>query len=431
MTIEELYSIFNKYPKISIDSRSISKDCLFFALKGERFNGNQFAKKAIEDGAAYAIIDEKEFAIEPRCILVDDTLKTLQLLANYHRKFLKTPILAITGTNGKTTTKELVSSVLKQKYNLVFTQGNLNNHIGVPLTLLSLKSDTEFGVIEMGANHQGEINALCEIAEPDYGLITNIGKAHLEGFGSFENIIKTKSELYDFLKENKGVIFYNAANPILADCLKEVNTDFVSYGNIKGSNVNGEVEKSNPFVHVEVHEKNNHYTINTNLIGNYNLENILAAVCIGNYFGIDSLKIKNAIENYVPSNNRSQLIRSAKNTIYLDAYNANPTSIAASLSNFIELDVKSKCVILGDMLELGSDAVKEHENVIKMLQKYDFNTVILVGEIYSKLMTPDHFLKFINVSQAILWLEKNKIHNSNVLVKGSRGIQLERIVDYL
>jgi len=431
MKIEDLYNIYRKNPKISIDSRIISKDCLFFALKGDRFNGNQFALKALEDGAAYAVIDEKEYGTDPRCLFVDDTLKTLQLLANYHRKFLKFPILAITGTNGKTTTKELISAVLKQKYNLVCTQGNLNNHIGVPLTLLSMKTETEFGVVEMGANHQFEIKSLCEIAEPDYGLITNVGKAHLEGFVTFENIIKTKTELYDFLNKNNGVIFYNASNPFLTDCLKKVNCKLVSYGNITGSKVNGAVKTLNPFVSVDVHERNDQYIIDTNLIGKYNLENILAAVCIGNYFGIDSSKIKNAIENYVPSNNRSQLIRTAKNTIYMDAYNANPTSIAASLSNFIELDVKSKCVILGDMLELGSDAFKEHENVIKMLQKNDFKTVILVGEIYSKLMTPDHYLRFVNVSQAILWLEKNKIHNSNVLVKGSRGIQLERIVDYL
>jgi len=431
MKIEDLYNIYRKNPKISIDSRIISKDCLFFALKGDRFNGNQFALKALEDGAAYAVIDEKEYATDPRCLLVDDTLKTLQLLANYHRKFLNFPILAITGTNGKTTTKELISAVLKQKYNTVYTQGNLNNHIGVPLTLLTMNAETEFGVVEMGANHQFEIKSLCEIAEPDYGLITNVGKAHLEGFGTFENIIKTKTELYDFLNKNNGVIFYNASNPFLTDRVKMVNSKLVSYGNIKGSKVNGAVKTSNPFVCVDVYEKDFKYTIDTNLIGNYNLENILAAVCIGDFFGIENSKIKNAIENYQPSNNRSQLIRSDKNTIYMDAYNANPTSIAASLSNFIELKVKSKCIILGDMLELGSDAVKEHEIVIKMLQRNDFKTVILVGEIYSKLKTPENYCKFKNVDQAISWLEKNRIVDSNILIKGSRGIKLEKIVEYL
>ncbi|MGE0090513.1 MAG: UDP-N-acetylmuramoyl-tripeptide--D-alanyl-D-alanine ligase [Bacteroidales bacterium] len=431
MIIEDLYTIYKKYPVISIDSRNIRKDCLFFALKGDRFDGNQFAKKAIEDGAAYAIIDDKTHATDTRCILVDDTLKTLQKLANYHRKKLNIPILAITGTNGKTTTKELVASVLKQKYKTVFTQGNLNNHIGVPLTLLSMNVNTEFGVVEMGANHQFEIKALCEIAEPNYGLITNIGKAHLEGFGSFENIIKTKTELYDYINRNSGILFYNGENPILANSIKSFTSKSVYFGNIEGSAIKGSVTNTNPFIQLEIIENNRVYNISTNIIGDYNRENILASICIGNYFGIESDKIKQAIESYVPSNNRSQLIQSLKNTIFMDAYNANPTSVAASLVNFIALQAENKCIILGDMLELGSESVKEHENVLTMLQNDSFAKVILVGKIFSGLNIPKEYTKFENTEQLISWLRNNQIMNFTILIKGSRGIQLERIVEYL
>ncbi|OFX83828.1 MAG: UDP-N-acetylmuramoyl-tripeptide--D-alanyl-D-alanine ligase [Bacteroidetes bacterium GWF2_33_16] len=431
MQIEQLYDVFIKHPIISIDSRIISKDCLFFALKGDRFNGNQFAEKAIEIGAAYAIIDEIEYAKNSRFILVKNVLETLQELANYHRKKLKVPILAITGTNGKTTTKELVSSVLKQKYRLIYTQGNLNNHIGVPLTLLSMKDDTEFGVVEMGANHMNEIMQLCKIAEPDFGLITNIGKAHLEGFGSFENIIKTKSELYNYLNNSGGTIFYNAENSILSELVKSANTKIIPYGDNNNSSATGIITASNPFINAKITQGDNTNDISTKLIGNYNLENILAAVCVGTYFGVKNELIGKAIENYIPSNNRSQFIKSKLNNIFLDAYNANPTSIEASLLNFIEMKVENKCLILGDMLELGSEAVKEHERVLEIIKDSNFQKIILVGDVFSKINSPANYFKFINVNQTILWLEKNKIVNSNVLIKGSRGIQLERIVDYL
>lgn len=431
METKQLYDIFLRYPIITTDSRFVKKDSLFFALKGDKFNGNQFADKAIENGAAYVVIDEAGFAKDSRYILVQDALKALQDLANFHRKKLNIPILAITGTNGKTTTKELVSSVLRQRYNLVYTQGNLNNHIGVPLTLLSMNSSTEFGVIEMGANHQFEIKTLCEIAEPNYGLITNIGKAHLEGFGSFENIIKTKCELYDFLNSNGGTIFYNADNSILKKQLESVVANKISYGISTDLRINGNVKDAKPFLIVEINQDEYKYDVSTNLIGNYNLENIVAAVCVGNYFGVDSNQIKSALEGYVPSNNRSQFIKSKHNNIYLDAYNANPTSIRASLQNFMELKVENKCLILGDMLELGFEAEAEHLKVLRFIEESDFQKVILVGEIFSRLKSFDKYIKFSNVSQAIFWLEKNKIHNSNVLVKGSRGIQLERIVEYL
>jgi UDP-N-acetylmuramoyl-tripeptide--D-alanyl-D-alanine ligase len=431
MLIEELYSLFIKHPDVSIDSRNIRKKCLYFALKGDRFDGNQFAKKAIEDGAVYAIIDDKTFATDNRCLLVDDTLKTLQLLANYHRKKLNIPIFAITGTNGKTTTKELVASVLKQKYNTVFTQGNLNNHIGVPLTLLSMNANTEFGVVEMGANHQFEIKELCEIAEPNYGLITNIGKAHLEGFGSFENIIKTKCELYDFLEIHGGTIFYNAENIILREKLETVDVKRIPYGTSKELKINGNVNNARPFLSVELQQNENKYIVSTNLIGSYNLENIVAAVCVGDYFRVESIQIKKALEDYVPSNNRSQLIRSKNNNIYLDAYNANPTSLRASLQNFKELELENKYLILGDMLELGLDAEKEHINILRFVEEADFHKVILVGEVFSKLKSSANYIKFPTVSQAKIWLEKNKIYSSNILIKGSRGIQLERLVEYL
>ena len=431
MQIEQLYELFLNHPVITIDSRIVSKGCLFFALKGDHFNGNQFASKAIENGAAFAIIDDNKFANDSRFIIVDDVLQTLQKLANYHRKKLKIPVLAITGTNGKTTTKELISAVLKQKYKLTYTQGNLNNHIGVPLTLLSMKSDTEFAIIEMGANHMYEIKLLCEIAEPDYGLITNIGKAHLEGFGSFENIIKTKVELYDFVDSVGGTLFYNAENPILNEKVKNISTKSVFYGNVDNSNCMASIGSANPFVTLEIKQNNTKYAIQTKLIGNYNLENILAAVCIGTHFGVKQDLIKIAIESYTPTNNRSQFIQSNTNTIFLDAYNSNPTSLKASLLNFLELKVEHRSLILGDMLELGSDAEKEHENIIEIIEKQQFERVILVGGIFSKINAPPTFVRFTNVSQAILWLEKNRINNSNILIKGSRGIQLERIVEYL
>jgi UDP-N-acetylmuramoyl-tripeptide--D-alanyl-D-alanine ligase len=431
METKELYAIFKRYPLIITDSRLVKKDSLFFALKGEKFNGNKFADNAINSGAAYVIVDEIEYVKDSRYILVKDTLKALQDLANYHRRLLKIQLLAITGTNGKTTTKELVSVVLKQKFNLVYTQGNLNNHIGVPLTLLSMNTDTEFGVVEMGANHQYEIKALCEIAEPNYGLITNIGKAHLEGFGSFENIIKTKCELYDFLNKKNGTVFYNADNSILRGQIESATNNKISYGTSTDLNINGKVKSATPFLTVEINQDEFKYNVSTHLVGSYNLENIIAAICVGNYFGVDSNHIKNALEEYVPSNNRSQFIKSKFNNIYLDAYNANPTSIRASLQNFMELDVKNKCLILGDMLELGEEAHGEHCEVLKFIETADFQRVILVGEMFSKIKSSDKYVKFTNISQAISWLEENKIYNSNVLVKGSRGIQLERIVEYL
>lgn len=431
MQIDQLYKIYIEHSAVITDSRQVTNGCLFFALKGNQYNGNQYAEKAIENGAAYAIIDEAEYAKDSRFILVDNTLETLQKLANHHRKELKIPILAITGTNGKTTTKELVSHVLMNKFNLVYTKGNLNNHIGVPLTLLSMTTETQFGVVEMGANHPFEIKKLCEIAEPDFGLITNIGKAHLEGFASFENIIKTKAELYDFLNETNGTIFYNSKNPILSEKVKKLKLSLIPYGDGLNSYTKGNILHSDPFLSLTVTRGDNEFVINTQLVGVYNFENVLASVCVGNYFGIEPYMIKNSIENYTPSNNRSQFIKSQTNTIFLDAYNANPTSIEASLLNFMSLNSENKCIILGDMLELGKDSESEHENVIRLIEEGNFSKIILVGETFFRIHTPKNYLKFPAVNLAINWISENKITNSTILIKGSRGIQLERIVEFL
>lgn len=431
MDIKYLHEIFLKHPDISTDSRNIKNNGLFFALKGDKFNGNQFADKAIENGAAYAIIDEGEFAIDDRYILVENVLITLQKLANYHRKYLNIPIVAITGSNGKTTSKELISSVLQKKFNMVFTKGNLNNHIGVPLTLLSMTEKTEFGVVEMGANHQLEIKTLCEIAEPNFGIITNIGRAHLEGFGSFENIIKTKCELYDFLNSNNGVVFYNSDNAILKNRADALHIKTIKYGSSNDSFVDGRIIGQAPFIKVEIDINKSKSAIDTNLIGDYNLENILAAFCIGIYFQIDKEKIISAIQSYIPSNNRSQFLKTKTNNIYLDAYNANPSSIKASILNFIRLEIDNKCLILGDMLELGSESEMEHMNVLNLIHDRNFKKIVLVGQIFSKVSKSEQYNSFENVDQAIEWLNNNKISHSNVLIKGSRGIQLERVVEYL
>lgn len=430
MDIVQLYKLYLKYRYITTDSRKCEKNALFFALKGENFDGNKFAEKAIENGCSYAIVDDKSVIEDEKIILVDDVLQTLQSLANYHREKLNISILAITGTNGKTTTKELISEVLKRKYSIVNTIGNLNNHIGVPLTLLSLYEDTEIGIIEMGANHQGEIKLLCEIAEPNYGIITNVGKAHLEGFGSFENIIATKTELYQFLSENKGVIFFNGNNKILKEKTESLAIERVSYGSFN-DDVVAIHSDSAKFLSIDIKINNKSKRIDTNLVGSYNTENVLAAVCIGNYFKVDINDIVEAIENYKPTNNRSQFLKTKHNNLILDAYNANPTSVEAALQNFNAQDLGDKCVILGDMLELGEESTKEHQSIIQQIEKMNFSLKIVVGDVYSSLKPVKGILQFDNVEKLIDWLTNNKIVNSNVLIKGSRGIRLERIVECL
>lgn len=430
MQLDKIYRIFLENRNITTDSRIAKKNALFFALKGDQFDGNQFAKKAIANGCAYAIIDNPEYKNDERFILVDNVLETLQKLGNHHRKQLNIPILAITGTNGKTTTKELIAAVLSRKFNLCYTQGNLNNHIGVPLTLLAMDEKTDFGVVEMGANHLFEIKKLCEIAEPNFGIITNIGKAHLEGFGSLENIRKTKKELYDYLAEHSGKVFYNSSNKTLSEIVKELQIDSISFSGNK-SEVMGEVMLSEPFLSVCVHIGDIRLDIHTRLIGSYNLENILAAVAVGKYFNVPDNLIKEALEAYIPKNNRSQFIKSHSNNIYLDAYNANPTSVELSVKNFVSLNKPNSCIILGDMLELGKESVEEHMNILRLIDSYTFDKIILVGSVYSSFKVNKNILQFKNVNSLKEWLTKNEIKDANILIKGSRGIQLETVVEYL
>jgi UDP-N-acetylmuramoyl-tripeptide--D-alanyl-D-alanine ligase len=428
-TIEKIYKLFTEYPIISTDSRKIEKNSIFFALKGENFNGNKFASTALEQGAVCAIIDEPEYSISDKTILVDSVLQTLKDLANLHRRKLGNPILAITGTNGKTTTKELVSAVLSEKFNVSFTLGNLNNHIGVPLTLLKMNTETEFGVVEMGANHPGEIAGLCEIAEPDYGIITNIGKAHLEGFGSFEGVIKTKSELYHYIKSKNGTIFYNRENPLLTKLSKDINNK-ISYG-IDDADFKGELLSSPPFVHVKANFKKGVLYLNTNLTGDYNFENILAAACIGNYFEVDPIEIQKAFKSYYPQNNRSQLINKNGLKIIMDAYNANPTSMQASIKSFMSNSSNKSFLILGDMLELGKYSKSEHTSILELLKNYPEIIVYTVGKNFFEIAENFNCKCFQNVDLLCNFLADSPITNGTILIKGSRGIQLEKVLNCL
>jgi len=425
---EKIYRLFTRFPSVSTDSRKIETDSIFFALKGENFNGNKFANEALTKGAVFSIIDEEEYVTSSKTILVDDVLKTLSELATLHRRKLSVPILAITGTNGKTTTKELVSAVLSQKFNVSYTQGNLNNHIGVPLSMLKMNSKTEFGVIEMGANHPGEIAQLCKIAEPDFGIITNIGKAHLEGFGSIEGVIKTKSELFNYLKEHKGKFFYNQENPILKEIVGKYSST-ITFGTKEGS-LRGELLNSPPFVNVKVNFKKGILYLNTNLIGNYNFENVMAAACIGNYFEIDPLKIQKALKDYQPQNSRSQLIKKGNLKIIMDAYNANPTSMRASVKSFLADNTGDNYLVLGDMLELGTYSKQEHKAILELIYELKPKDVFLVGSAFFQFNREYDFNFFTSVLELNSFLEKKSIKNGNVLIKGSRGIKLEKTLEY-
>lgn len=426
-SIENIYSYFLKSSKVSTDSRKIEKGSMFFALKGENFNGNKYACEALKKGAICAVVDKDEYATEDRIIQVENVLETLQQLARFHRKQLGLPLLAITGSNGKTTTKELISTVLSKKYKVSFTQGNLNNHIGVPLTLLAMNKDTEFGIVEMGANHPGEIAELCQIADPDFGIITNIGRAHLEGFGSIEGVIKTKGELYDYIGKKKGIIFYNSDNPIL-NTLRKSLPRCISYGKTNAS-LTGESVKSPPFIHVKAHFKKGVLYLNSKLIGDFNFENILAAACIGNYFEVDPLKIQQAINEYQPTNSRSQLINKGDIKIIMDAYNANPTSMGASIESFLENLKGNKFLILGDMLELGEFSEDEHARIAKMIPTEFKNNTFLVGNEFSKANNDQSIKTFQQVDELYAYLKNKPIKNGNILIKGSRGIQLEKVLD--
>lgn len=427
MSTEELYSIFCQHPNVLTDSRRIEKDCLFFALKGENFNGNKYAGDALLKGAAYAIVDEKQYAVNDRTIFVDNVLTALQELANYHRKHLGLPILGITGSNGKTTTKELISTVLSKKFKVSFTQGNLNNHIGVPLTLLSMNSETEIGVVEMGANHPGEIEILSNIADPNYGIITNIGQAHLEGFGGFEGVVKTKGELYEHIQKNGGTLFYNSDNTILEKLGQNIKNR-ISYGK-KNASFTGEPVQSPPFIHIKANFSKGILYLNSKLIGDFNFENILAAACIGNYFGIDPLKIQEAIKEYNPTNNRSQLIHKNQIEIVMDAYNANPSSMKVSIESFLHNMKGDNYLILGDMLELGEYSYDEHLKTIKNIPKDLLQNAYFVGKEFVRAASNLNLITFNKVEELAEYLQSNPIKNGNILIKGSRGIQLEKILE--
>lgn len=430
MNTEQLYEIFLKHPAIFTDSRKITPSGIFFALRGANFNGNQFIKKALDQGAAWAVADEKQDGADNRIIYVEDTLTALQQLATHHRKVLGLPVVAITGSNGKTTTKELTANVLKQRYNISFTQGNLNNHIGVPLTLLSFSNETEIGVVEMGANHPGEIAALSRIAQPDYGLITNVGKAHLEGFGSFEGVILTKTELYRYLEATGGSAFINSGNHWLTESAGKT-LSLITYGQSHDCWISGEQLPSEPYLSLRIFFQEGPLDIQTNLTGSYNLENVLAAAAIGKHFNIPSGQIQQGIESYIPSNNRSQLIEAGTNHIYMDAYNANPTSMQASIENFLSAKYPKSMVILGDMLELGIYSREEHQKIADRLSQVPNLKVILVGPAFGETKMPGHFMSFPNTEQASLYLEKDKPRDYRILIKGSRGIGLENIVTAL
>lgn len=430
MKINHLYQIFELYPQITIDSRNCIENSIFFALKGDNFNGNNFAEAALNSGCAYAVVDNRKVLKDERYILVDDVLQTLQKLANYHRNQLKTKIIAITGSNGKTTTKELIAAVLAKKYNTLFTQGNLNNHIGVPLTLLRLTNEHEIAVVEMGANHLGEIKMLSEIVEPNFGLITNIGKAHLEGFGSLEGVLAAKTELYEFIRQKNGRIFINNCNENLVNASNGILN--ISYGINSNADVSGHIIEQNPFLTLAWASQRFAVTaekISTNLVGNYNAENLLAAIAVGLFFEVEITDICNALKEYFPKNHRSQFIKTNKNSLVVDAYNANPSSVEAALENFAAMQFPHKCVILGDMLELGDESENEHKKVIENLQKLNFDNVFLIGNIFAKCNSD--YKSFKNIDEFTAFLQQNPIENSTILLKGSNGIRLEKVIEIL
>ena len=429
MEIATLYTYFKECGRVTTDTRNCPEGSMFIALKGETFNGNAFAKQALEKGCRYAVVDEAQYADDPNIFLVDDCLKTLQMLAREHRRQMGTPIVGITGTNGKTTTKELIATVLQKRYNVLYTQGNLNNHIGVPLTLLGLTEEHEMAVVEMGANHPGEIRTLVNIAEPDCGLITNVGKAHLEGFGSFEGVVKTKSELYDYLRSKENAfIFLDKDNHVL--CEASAGLKNMGYG-LEGDDlyIKGKLHACAPFLAFEWEHEGKTYDVNTHLIGAYNVKNALAAIAIGCRFEVSAEAICEALNGYIPSNNRSQLTETKDNHLIVDAYNANPTSMMAALENFRLMEVSHKVAILGDMKELGEGSVDEHRKIISFLEGCGFERIILVGDEFGKANSGFEWYK--NTDDLKAKISEEKISGKFVLIKGSNSMKLAPLKDIL
>ncbi|MBE6338104.1 MAG: UDP-N-acetylmuramoyl-tripeptide--D-alanyl-D-alanine ligase [Lentimicrobiaceae bacterium] len=423
--IEQIYKLYSQKYRVTTDSRKIDDGSVFFALKGEHFDGNDFAYQVANDNiAACVVADRKDLPYHERLFIVDDSLTALQQLAKMHRERCGIPVIAITGTNGKTTTKELIAAVLSKKYNIIYTQGNFNNHLGLPLTLLQIRPETEIAVVEMGANHPGEIAQLCSIAQPDFGIITNIGKAHIEGFGSFEGVVKTKNELYQYLKtkdeSQKTKVFVNGNNDLLMQLSEGM--DRIVY---KAKDERLKAKDRSPFLEVEWNGKN----IKTKLVGEYNCENVMAAITIGRHFNVEDELIIEALESYSPTNNRSQYIKTDKNEIVMDAYNANPTSMSHSIKNFRNISGDEHLLILGDMRELGHESAEEHHKIIMLLKELDFKNVMLVGEEFKKVN--DSYDSYTDIDELIEHIKENDISGCKILVKGSRGVRLEKVINLL
>jgi UDP-N-acetylmuramoyl-tripeptide--D-alanyl-D-alanine ligase len=430
MKTEQLYSLFKESTGVVTDSRKVSKGQIFFALWGDKYNGNKYASEALSKGALCAVIDDPLFETE-NTILVDDCLFELQALASHYRKELNVPVLAITGTNGKTTTKELLASILSKKLKVHYTQGNLNNHIGVPLTILSAPGDTEMMIIEMGASHIGEIRTLCLIAKPDFGLITNIGTAHIEGFGSVDGVARAKTELYEHLRKVNGIALYNDKDPILVERIFRIINRAVPFSDPTGTDLIVEMIPSDFSLKISLTYLHKTYNLDTNLFGSYNLENVRAAVATGLFLGVDIKDIIDAVGKYQPANNRSQIKITKNNTLICDSYNANPTSMTLSLNSFKEIQAEKKIVILGDMLELGEKSGEEHQRILKLVQA-DFNgNVILVGPEFQKVSAKSGCKSFPNTDKLISYLKSEPLKGNTILIKGSRGMGLERIYELL
>ncbi|WP_396147605.1 UDP-N-acetylmuramoyl-tripeptide--D-alanyl-D-alanine ligase [Flavobacterium sp.] len=427
MDIKDIHKLFLLSNDIVIDTRKVKQKSFFVAIKGEKYDANTFAKEAIEKGAIYAIIDNPDYYIDHRTIIVQNSLVALQELAKYHRNYLKLPIIALTGSNGKTTTKELIQAVLSKKYKTKATLGNLNNHIGVPLTILSFNSETEIGIVEMGANHQKEIQFLCEITNPDFGYITNFGKAHLEGFGGVEGVIKGKSEMYDYIRFNDKKVFVNIDDKIQEEKTRDINRITFSTEMDK-ANVFIKSITANPFVNIHF----NNSVIQSHLIGLYNANNINASITIGHYFGVSDEDIKNSIESYIPDNNRSQLLSKNTNEIILDAYNANPSSMLVALENFIQLEKNNKVIIIGDMFELGNESIEEHKSIVEYLKSEEETICHFIGKDFylNKNSKSNHFF-YKDFESFVVFLNENHFSNNTILIKGSRGMALERVLEYI